>query len=137
MARAFSATTAHSFTKSCRQTTKHIHRDAENIEEQPMPKGNSPDPFQHGGINWEGYSVCSRGISESNDGADPADQWGPDDACWVDHIDKKSNQRPDKESKYNSEKTVLDTPRWPSDERVARTSAQAYTSNPYRGSKKG
>ncbi len=61
-----------------------------------MPKGNSPDPFQHGGINWDGYSVSdrSRGISESNDGADPADSWGPDDACYVDHIDKKVESTP-------------------------------------------
>ena len=104
-----------------------------------MPKGNSPDPFQHGGINWDGYSVSdrSRGISESRDGADPADQWGPDDAVDCYHIDSKANKRKDKESKYSTEKTVLDTPLWPSDERVARTSAQAYTSSPYRGSKKG
>jgi hypothetical protein len=104
-----------------------------------MPKGNSADPFGTAGIDWAGNSASNSKdeLVRSHDGADPADAWGPDDACYVDHIDKKSNRRPDKESKYNSEKTVLDTPRWPSDERVARTSAQAYTSNPYRGSKKG
>jgi hypothetical protein len=99
----------------------------------------SPDPFQHGGINWSGYSVSdrSRGISESNDGADPADSWGPDDACYVDHIDKKSNRRPDKESKYSQERTVLDKPINASAERAQRTSAHPNGTSWYRGPKEG
>jgi hypothetical protein len=100
----------------------------------------SPDPFQHGGINWSGYSVSdrSRGISESNDGADPADQWGPDDACYYDHIDSKGNRRKDKESKYTEEKTVVDVPVRASVARVKRTSAQAYEPDDwYKGPKEG
>jgi len=46
----------------------------------------------------------------SGDGDDPADSWGPDDACYADHINKKSNRRKDKESKYTEEKTVVDVP---------------------------
>ena len=93
-----------------------------------MPKGNSADPFQHGGIDWAGNSASdrSRGISESNDGADPADSWGPDDACYVDHIDKKSNRRTDKESKYRKRKPWSMHRVRASVARVKRTSAQAY-----------
>jgi hypothetical protein len=76
-----------------------------------MPKGNSFDPFTHGGIDGPGYSEGD---------------FGPADACYVDHIDSKANRRKDKEAKLTEEKTVVDAPVRASVARVKRTSAQAY-----------
>jgi hypothetical protein len=84
--------------------------------------GNSSDPFSNTGIDRAGYS----------DG-----DFGPDDACYVDHIDKKANRRPDKESKYSNEKTVLDKPINASAARAQRTSAHPNGTSWYRGPKEG
>jgi hypothetical protein len=73
------------------------------------------DPFCADGINWKG---------NEGDG-----EWGPDGLARVDHINRK--QRADRESKFSTERTVVDDPMWPDDARVKRTSAQAYSSNPY------
>jgi hypothetical protein len=105
-----------------------------------MPKGNSADPFSHTSINWAGNSAPDRsgGNAHSGDGDDPSANWGPDDACYHDHINAEANKRPDKESKHNSERTVLDTPVRASVARVKRTSAQAYEPDLwYRGPKEG
>ena len=103
--------------------------------------GNSTDtPFVHGGIDWEGNSASNSkdGFMRSNDGDNPADSWGPDDACYVDHIDSKGNRRKDKESKYTEEKTIVDEPLRASVARVKRTSAQAYEPDDwYKGPKAG
>ena len=100
--------------------------------------GNSDNPFTHGGIDWSGNSASNsvRGFMRTNDGDNPADHWGPDDACYVDHINSKGNKRPDKESKYNSERTVVDAPVRASVARVKKTSADAYEPDLwYRGPK--
>jgi hypothetical protein len=105
-----------------------------------MPKGNSADPFGPTGIDWSGNSASNSKdeLVRSHDGADPADQWGADDACYYDHIDSKANKRPDRESKYNSERTVVDVPMRASVARVKRTSAQAYEPDDwYKGPKEG
>ena len=102
--------------------------------------GNSDSPFSSTGIDWSNNSASNSvgGFMRSHDGDDPADSWGPDDACYVDHINKKSNRRPDKESKYNSERTVVDAPVRASVARVKRTSAEAYEPDDwYKGPKEG
>jgi hypothetical protein len=102
--------------------------------------GNSDNPFSSTGLDWSGNSASNSGggFMRSNDGDNPADSWGPDDACYYDHIDSKANKRKDKESKYTEEKTVLDTPVRASVARVKRTSAQAYEPDDwYKGPKEG
>jgi hypothetical protein len=102
-----------------------------------MAVNRSSDPFGPKGLDWSGNSGSdrSRGIGRSRDGDDPADDWGPDDAG---HIDSKANRRPDKESKFSEERTVVDVPVRASVARVKRTSAQAYEPDDwYKGPKEG
>jgi hypothetical protein len=98
-----------------------------------MPKGNARDPFTvTGGLDWSGNSKNVSGFEGDNNGGTPDDAWGPADAASVGHLDNKANRRPDRESRYSMERTVLDRSRWPSDALVKRTSAQQYSSNSYK-----
>jgi hypothetical protein len=102
--------------------------------------GNSDNPFSSTGIDWSGNSAsnAARGFMDSHDGADPAESWGPNDLCYVRHIDSKGNRRKDKESKYTEEKTVVDAPVRASVARVKKTSAEAYEPDDwYKGPKEG
>lgn len=94
--------------------------------------GNSDTPFCADGLNsFSGFDRDPSGFKPDGTGSSPADGWGNDAATGPNHLDKLENRRKDRESKYSSEKTVVDVPTWPSDARVKRTSAQAYNSNPY------
>jgi hypothetical protein len=97
--------------------------------------GNSDNPFStdgEGGIDWSGQQNDPSGFKPNGSGSSPKDGWGSDAATGVNWLDKAENKRPDRESKYSNEKTVLDRSRWPSDARVRRTSAQQYSSNSYK-----
>jgi hypothetical protein len=104
-----------------------------------MPKGNSPhDPFCATGLDWSGTENDPSGFKADGTGSSPKDGWGNDAATGVHFLDKSENKRPDRESKYSSETTVLDKPLNASTSRVKKTSATAYEADQwYRGPKEG
>jgi hypothetical protein len=89
-----------------------------------MPKGNSSDPFGACGLDWSGQNNDASGFKSDGTGSSPRDNWGPD-SYGPNWLDSKRNRRADKESKYSTEQTIVDTPIWASPARVKRTSAQA------------
>src|SRR5262249_43124990 len=104
-----------------------------------MPKGNARDPFTvNGGLDWSGQENDPSGFKPNGSGSSPKDEWGNDAATGEGWIDKSENKRPDRESKYSNERTVLDKPLNASPARVKKTSAHAYEPDQwYRGSRKG
>jgi hypothetical protein len=104
-------------------------------------RGGNDNPFStdgFGGIDWSGGRNDPSGFSKANgSGSSPRDNWGPD-AFGRGHLDSKPNRRSDRESKYSSERTVLDKPPNASVSRVRKSSAQAYTPDDwYKGPKEG
>jgi hypothetical protein len=89
-----------------------------------MPKGNSSDPFSARGLDWSGQGNDPTGFKPDGNGGSPKDGWGPD-SFGPDWLDSKQNRRGDRESKYSTEKTVVDTPAWASPARVKKHSATA------------
>jgi hypothetical protein len=104
-----------------------------------MPKGNERDPFCADGINsFDGFERDPSGFKADGTGSSPKDGWGNDAATGPHFLDKAENKRPDRESKYSSEKTAIDRPSWPSEARVKKNSATAYEPDQwYRGPKEG
>lgn len=107
---------------------------ADEFEEIEMSRrgGNSDNPFCADGINsFSGFDNDPSGFKADGSGSSPRDGWGNNRATGRHFLDKAENRRPDRESKYSTEKTRVDDPTWPSDERVRRTSAQPWNGNPY------
>jgi hypothetical protein len=103
--------------------------------------GNSDNPFSSTGLDWNGNSNSSGeyGFMRSGDG-EKGDQWGPDDACGVDFINKKANRNDKQQKEFGivNEKTVVDKPLFASTSRVKKNSATAYEPDVwYRGPKEG
>jgi hypothetical protein len=102
--------------------------------------GNSDNPFSSTGLDWKGNSSSDSwwDTHDAADGSDKSDSWGPNDVWTRKGLDSKGNRRSDKESKYSSEKTVLDKPLNASVARVRKTSAHAYEPDQwFRGPKEG
>src|SRR6516165_6487172 len=100
-------------------------------------RGGNDSPYNvRNGIDWSGNSSNPSGFDSCDSGGTPGDSWGPDDFASVDHLNTKANRRTDRESKYSSEKTVLDRPLNVSTSRVKKTSAHAYQADDwYKGPK--
>jgi hypothetical protein len=101
-------------------------------------RSGNESPFTAKGIDWAGASNNPSGFDSCDSGGTPGESWGPADAAGVDHLNKKANKRPDRESKYSNEKTVVDRPLFASTSRVKKNSATAYEPDVwYRGPKEG
>lgn len=61
-------------------------------------------------------------------GSSPDDGWGPTD---LGEINSRANRGSKWSAGFTDERTVVDSPRWASDARIRRTSAQLWNGNPY------